>query len=73
MVGGIIGLVACIMCAVPFFVISRYDKDSSEPIAFWSGDETLKTKVKDVKTYNQKMARLYGFHYRGACSGCGAA
>ncbi len=56
---GIIGLVACIMCAVPFGIIAVYDKDGREPIGFWSGDKTLKDKVKNVPEYNKEMAALY--------------
>lgn len=37
MVGKIIGLVSCLMCAFPFLIISVYNKDSREPINFWSG------------------------------------
>lgn len=59
MVERIIGLVSCFMCAVPFLIISKYDKDSSTPINFWSGDTTLKSKVKNVKEYNKEMAALY--------------
>ncbi len=59
MVGRIVGLVFCLMCAVPFFIISVYNKDSKEPINFWSGDTTLKSKVKNVTEYNNKMATLY--------------
>lgn len=40
MVGNIIGLVSCLMCAVPFFILSAFGKDSDEPINFWSGDTT---------------------------------
>ncbi len=56
---GIIGLVSCIMCSVPFWIIAVYDKDSREPIGFWSGDKTLKDKVKNVPEYNKEMAALY--------------
>ena len=59
MVGGIVGLVFCLMCAVPFLIISVTNKDSKEPINFWSGDTTLKSKVKNVAGYNNKMATLY--------------
>ena len=59
MVGKIIGLVSCLMCAFPFLIISVYNKDSREPINFWSGDTTLKSKVKNVVEYNKKMALLY--------------
>ncbi len=44
----IVGLISCFMCAFPFLIIGIYDKDSKEPINFWAGDTTLKTKVKNV-------------------------
>ena len=59
MVGRIIGLISCLLCAVPFFIISIYNKKSEEPIHFWSGDTTLKSKVKNVFDYNKEMAMLY--------------
>ena len=59
MVGRIVALVCCLLCAFPFFVIGVYNKDSSEPINFWSGGTSLKDKVKDVKGYNTEMAGLY--------------
>lgn len=57
--GGIIGFISCIMCAVPFLIISVYNKDSREPINFWAGDTTLKSRVKNVHEYNIEMAALY--------------
>lgn len=59
MVGRIIGLISCLLCAFPFFIIAKYDKNSREPINFWSGDKTLKEKVRNVSEYNQEMAGLY--------------
>lgn len=59
MVGNIIGLISCLLCAVPFFILSIFGKDNDEPINFWSGDTTLKSKVKNVKEYNEKMALVY--------------
>lgn len=59
MLGRIIGLISCLMCAFPFLVIGVFNKDSKEPISFWSGDTTLKSKVKNVVEYNGKMAVLY--------------
>ncbi len=56
MFGKIIGLISCLMCAFPFFIIGIFNKDSKEPISFWSGDTTLKSKVKNVAEYNEKMA-----------------
>jgi len=59
MVEKIVWLISCVMCAVPFFIISTYNKDSREPISFWSGDTTLKEKVKNIPEYNREMAGLY--------------
>lgn len=59
MLGEIIGFVSCLMCAVPFLIIGMYNKESKEPINFWSGDTTLKSKVKHVGEYNKEMACLY--------------
>lgn len=58
-VGRIVGLISCLMCAFPFLIISIYNKNSKEPINFWSGDTTLKSKVKNVCDYNKEMAMLY--------------
>lgn len=65
----IVGLVACLLCAVPFLIIGIFEKNSKEPITFWSGDKTLKSKVKDVTAYNLEMGgavskvrvRIYAF------------
>lgn len=59
MAGRIVGLISCIACAIPFLIIAVCNKDSKEPIHFWSGDTTLKRKVKNVKEYNREMALLY--------------
>ena len=59
MFGQIVGLICGIMCAIPFFIISVYDKDSLEPITFWSGDTSLKSKVTNIPEYNKEMAALY--------------
>lgn len=55
----IICLFCCLLCAFPLFVISKYDKDGSEPIGFWTNDKSLKSKVKNVHDYNREMAALY--------------
>ena len=36
MVGRIVGLISCVMCAIPFLIIAVYNKGSKEPINFWS-------------------------------------
>ena len=59
MVGRIISLVCCLLCSFPFLIISIYSRDSDEPISFWSGDTSLKDKVKEIKGYNVEMAGLY--------------
>ncbi|MBR2408538.1 MAG: hypothetical protein IKB07_06240 [Lachnospiraceae bacterium] len=55
----IICLFCCLLCAFPLFVVSKYDKDGSEPIGFWTNDKSLKSKVKNVHDYNREMAALY--------------
>ena len=59
MIGGVSGLISCIMCSVPFWIISHYGKESHTPLSFWSGDGTLKEKVNNIPAYNQEMAALY--------------
>lgn len=59
MVGRIVGLVCCLLCAFPFLVIGIYNRDSIEPVNFRSGDTSLKDKVKDVKGYNTEMTGFY--------------
>ncbi|MBO5032377.1 MAG: hypothetical protein J6D08_10915 [Lachnospiraceae bacterium] len=60
MIGRIIGMVCCFLCAFPLFIISHYNRDSREPIVFWAGDEKkIKAGIKNVKDYNYEMSRLY--------------
>ncbi len=59
MLGRIVGLVCCMLCAWPFFIVGYYNKNSKEPINFWSGDKKLKEKVKDVSGYNAEISNLY--------------
>ena len=59
MFGRVVGLISSIMCAFPFWVIAVYNKDSREPISFWSGDTSLKSKVKNIPEYNREMGMLY--------------
>ena len=42
-----------------YFELRFFEKNSKEPITFWSGDKTLKSKVKDVTAYNLEMGMLY--------------
>lgn len=48
----------CYVCG-SFLMIAVYNKDSKEPINFWSGDTTLKGKIRNVKDYNREMALFY--------------
>ena len=59
MVGRIVALVSCLLCAIPFLIISKYEKDSRDPVPFWSGDTSLKAKVTNVHEYNKEMCSLY--------------
>lgn len=55
----IICFVCCLLCAFPLFVIGHFNKESREPIGFWSGDRFLRDRVKDIKGYNFEMSKLY--------------
>lgn len=55
----IIVFIVSVLCYLPWFYIGTFQKDSEDPISFWSGDTSLKEKVKDVKHYNLEMAQLY--------------
>lgn len=59
MAGRIISFISYMLCAIPFWVIAKYGKDGRDPISFWSGDTSLKGKVKDVAAYNREMAKVY--------------
>ena len=41
----IVGLISCLLCAVPFLIIGIFEKNSKEPITFWSGDKTLMSRL----------------------------
>ena len=60
MLGRFIGFFCCMLCALPFFYLSWEGKQKdSEPLAFRSGDDSLKSKIKDIPAYNTEMSRLY--------------
>lgn len=59
MLGGIVGLVCCILCAFPCLIMGFSDKNSREPIVFWARDKNLKEKVKDIQGYNDEISKLY--------------
>ena len=72
MAGRIIGFICYFMCAACFWAIAKFGKDGKDPISFWSGDTSLKGKVKDVPAYNREMASLYnkyGWAYFAAAVG----
>lgn len=59
MVERIIFFVCCLMCSIPFLIMSG-NKDSMTPIPFWAGSESkLKRELKDIKSYNEEMGKLY--------------
>ena len=62
MLGRIIGFFCCMLCALPFFYLAweGRQKDAA-PLAFWAGDDTLKTKVRNIPAYNAEMSRLYRY------------
>ena len=72
MAGRIISFICYMLCAIPFWGIAKFGKDSKDPISFWSGDTSLKGKIKDVPAYNREMARvytIYGWAYFAAAVG----
>ena len=72
MAGRIICAISFFICAVPFWVIAKFGKEGKDPISFWSGDTSLKSKVKDVAAYNREMAKvytIYGWAYFAAAVG----
>ena len=72
MAGRIISFICYFMCAAAFWGIAKFGKDGKDPISFWSGDTSLKDKVKDVPAYNREMAKvynIYGWAYFAAAVG----
>ena len=60
MIGQIIGCFCCVLCALPFFYLSWEGKQTdAAPLSFWSGDDSIKDKVKDIPAYNAEMSRLF--------------
>ena len=72
MAGRIISFISYLLCAIPFWAIAKFGKDGKDPISFWSGDTSLKSKIKDVVAYNREMAKVYtvyGWAYFAAAVG----
>ena len=72
MAGRIISFISYMLCAIPLWAIAKFGKDGRDPISFWSGDTSLKGKVKDVAAYNREMAKvytIYGWAYFAAAVG----
>ena len=61
MVGKFVCFFCCLMIAFAFFSMGFGGKDRMDPINYFSGDETLKDKVKDLKNYNAEMSRMYKY------------
>lgn len=54
----IVGLVSCLLCAIPFFITGHY-KDSKYPIGLWTEDSKLSAKIHDVTHFNEEMSKFY--------------
>ena len=52
---GIVECICCVLCGLPFLIMGHFNKNSVEPITFWSGDKTLKEKLKDIQGYNSEI------------------
>ena len=59
MAGRIIGFICYMLCAIAFWAIAAGGKNSKDPISFWSGDNSLKGKVKNVPEYIYMMGLIY--------------
>ena len=59
MLAGIVLCGSCLLCALVFFFMTVFGEKYSEPINFWSGDATLKSRIKDLPCYNADMSVLY--------------
>lgn len=62
MVGQVIGMICSILCGIPFLVIPKVEVFKNKPINFWSGDNSLNDKVKDINKYNREMGILYNIY-----------
>ena len=62
MVGQVIGMICSILCGIPFLVIPKVEVFKNIPIIFWSGDNSLNDKVKDINKYNREMGILYNIY-----------
>lgn len=61
MAGKMISGLVCLLCGSAFFLCSLMGSKDT-PLAFFSGDETLKDKVADIAGYNRVMKRTYILH-----------
>ena len=59
MAGNIICCLSFSLCGIAFILIALTKKNTTDPITFFSGDDTLKEKVNDIKRYNNQMSKLY--------------
>lgn len=55
----IITVICTWMCAMPFLVIGYFSKTSSQPLGFFTGDNTIKDKVGNVPEYNKEMSAKF--------------
>lgn len=55
----IILIIVSLLCGIPFYFIGAFGKTSRTPMSFWSGDSSLKYKVKNVEKYNLEMGKIY--------------
>lgn len=59
MASRIICFICSILCYLPWAYISIFQKNSDRPVTFWSGDQSLNDRVRDIPNYNKEMAQLY--------------
>lgn len=59
MASSIICCMSFSLCGLAFILIGYTQKNSDNPITFFSGDDSLKVKITNMKRYNKQMSKLY--------------
>ncbi len=66
MVGKVIMIACCWICAGLFFGLGVYSSHRKEPMWFWSGSKVPSKSISDVPAYNRAqsvMWKVYSLHY----------
>lgn len=54
------GMITVVICSVPYLIMGYVQKNSAEPVGFWTGkNPPPKELVTDVTAYNRKHGRMW--------------